>query len=78
MGLSATQRFLVKANLSTGTGEYFRWQNVGHSLGFTDAEADVAVRSLDQRKLAILLQNGDARILAAGRAMASRLESKAQ
>ena len=76
MGLSNSQRFLIKANASTGAGEYFRWQQVGDALGYSGAETDQAVRSLADRKLLIRLLEGNARILDAGRALATRLGSK--
>jgi hypothetical protein len=76
MGLSSSQRFLVSACRSAGPGEYFRWQQVGADLGYSESETHEAVRSLDQRKLLILLVEGNARVLDAGRALAERLATK--
>jgi len=72
--MSTTQRFLVEANRLAGGSDYFRWRAVGTSLGFSESEADQAMRSLNDRKLVILLLEGDARILAAGRRLALQLD----
>jgi len=76
MGLSTAQKFLVEANRSTGTGEYFRWRTVGTTLGYSEEESHRAVRSLDERKLLILLNDGNARMLVSGRQLAARLLAK--
>ena len=70
--MSATQRFLVEASRAAGTGCYFRWQAVGSSLGISAAESERTMRSLDERKLVILLLDGDARLLDAGRRLAEK------
>ena len=77
MGLSTTKQFLVQAFLKAGAQDYFRWRDVGEGLGITEAQALSAVKTLDEQKLLILLVNGQARLLNAGRAMAGRLEGKA-
>ncbi|HEY7115508.1 MAG TPA: hypothetical protein VH475_02920 [Tepidisphaeraceae bacterium] len=77
MGQSATQRFLCAAHRATGAGDYFRWETVGTALGFADGDSRRAVESLDQRKLVILLREGNARMLPAGRQLAVELEFRA-
>lgn len=76
MGLSVTQRFLVGAIRAAGAGDYFRWDSVGTSLGYSPAEADQAMKSLDERKLVVLLQEGAARLSIAGRRLGGQLEAK--
>ena len=76
MGLSTSQQFLVQAHRAAGSGDYFRWRAVGVAVGLSDAESDQAVRSLDARRLLVLLSEGEARLLAAGRDLARRLEAK--
>jgi len=76
MGLSAAQQFLVEATRTAGRSDYFRWQSVGAAIGFSTAQSDTAVRSLGDRKLVILLLEGNARLLDAGRQLAARLEAK--
>ena len=76
MGLSTAQQFLVQATRAAGTDDYFRWQSVGTAIGLTPTQSGVAVRSLGDRKLVILLLEGNARLLAAGRQLAGRLEAK--
>jgi hypothetical protein len=73
MGLSSAHRFLCEANRAAGTGEYFRWQAVGAALGYTDDQSIRALNSLDDRKLLILLVEGNARLLGAGRRLAHEL-----
>jgi hypothetical protein len=72
--MSSTQRFLVAAYQAVGAGEYFRWGPVGERLGYTEERAGELVRSLDERKLVILLLEGNARLLTAGREVAMRLD----
>jgi hypothetical protein len=76
MGLSATQRFLVEANLSANAEGYFASHAVGAAIGYTALESDSAVRSLSERKMVIGLDHGQARLLAAGREMALQLKTK--
>ncbi len=76
MGMSNSQRYLVAASLATGAGDYFHCRQVGQTLGYSDAETNAALQSLDDRKLLILLVEGNARLLATGRALASRLETR--
>jgi hypothetical protein len=75
MGLSTTRRFLVEAT-RTAAGDYFRWRQVGVALGHSEAEAGRLIQSLNDRKLIILLRDGDARLLTAGRDLARQLEAK--
>ena len=77
MGMSAAQQFLVEATRSAGRTDYFRWQSVGLAIGFSPAQSDNALKSLGERKLIILLSEGNARLLDAGRQLAARLEAKA-
>jgi len=74
MGLSSAHRFLREASRAAGAGDYFRWQAVGAALGYTDDQSIRAVNSLDERKLLILLVEGNARLLGAGRRLAQELE----
>ena len=76
MGLSVTQRFLVEAARACGDGEFFRWPLVGAALGFSPSESDRAIQSLNERKLVIALASGDARLLAAGRQLVTRISAK--
>ena len=46
MGLSVTQRFLCEACRLAGTQDYFRWGDVGAALGYSDAQSEIAMRSL--------------------------------
>lgn len=78
MGLSASQEFMVLACRLAGAGDYFRWQEVGTSMGYTPQQTDELVSSLDQRKLLIRLQDGAARMLAKGKELASRMDGKLQ
>jgi hypothetical protein len=68
--------FLVGAIRAAGPSDYFRWDAVGTSLGYSQAEADQAVKSLDERKLVVLLQEGGARLSSTGRQLAGKLEAK--
>jgi hypothetical protein len=77
MGLSATQAFLVGAYRAAGPEQYFRWRDVGVGLGYSGKQSEHAVRSLDERGLLVLLTEGNARLCAAGAALASELEKKA-
>lgn len=74
MGMSTSRRFLLKACRSGTPTDYFRWREVGTSLGYGDMETEQAVRSLDAQKLVILLHDGNARLLKAGRELADQLE----
>jgi hypothetical protein len=74
MGLSSSHRFLREANRAAGAGDYFRWPAVGAALGYTDDQSIRALSSLDERKLLILLVEGNARLLGAGRRLAQELE----
>lgn len=74
MGLSSSLRFLREANRIAGAGDYFRWTAVGAALGYSDDKSIRAVKSLDERKLLILLVEGQARLLGAGRRLAAELE----
>ena len=76
MQLSVAQRFLVEATRATGPDEYFRWHAVAATLGYSEAEARQAMQSLDDRKLVILLLEGNARLLDAGRQMGAKLEAR--
>ena len=76
MGLSSTQRFLVEASRATGSGDYFRWRQVGATLGHSEAESGRLIQSLNDRSLLILLQEGNARLLPAGRDLARRLDAR--
>jgi hypothetical protein len=76
MGLNFSQQFLVEAARAAGSGDYFRWEAVGISLGLSPSESDQAVRSLNDRKLVILLLEGDARLLEACRQLATRLAAR--
>src|SRR5947209_15970906 len=69
--MSSTQRFLAEASRAAGTGRYFRWRTVGSSLGFSAAETEKTMRALDERKLVVMLLDGDARLLDAGRQLAT-------
>ena len=60
----------MEASRAAGPGNYFRWQSVGSALGFSAAQSEQTMRSLDERKLVILLLDGDARLLEAGRRIA--------
>jgi hypothetical protein len=75
MGLSSSLRFLREANRIAGTGDYFRWSAVGAALGYSDDQSIRALESLDERKLLILLVDGHARLLRAGRRRAAELEA---
>lgn len=76
MGLNISQQFLLEAARAAGSGDYFRWAAVGISIGLSPSESDQAVRGLNDRKLVILLLEGDARLLEAGRQLATRLAAK--
>ena len=76
MGLSSTHRFLCEAHRVAGAGDYFRWTQVGASLGYSDDQSIRALKSLDERKLLILLVEGHARLLAAGRRLATQLDAR--
>src|SRR5260221_6672513 len=76
MALSASRTFLVNAYRKAGNQDYFRWRDVGTSMGYSEAQSLSAVQSLDEHKLLILLVGGDARLLSTGRDLASRLEAK--
>ena len=76
MGLSATQSFLLAAHRSAGVSEYFRWHAVGAALGYSEAQSQSAMQSLGERRLFIVLSDGNARLLDAGRPRALRLERK--
>jgi len=76
MGLSTSQRFLVEANRAAGATDFFRWRGVGSTLGYSDQQAGEAVQSLGSRKLCLMLADGEVRLLAAGRALAEKLELK--
>lgn len=76
MALSVTQQFLVQACRDANTEFYFRWHGVGTSIGLSEAQAQHAVQTLDERKLIRKLSNGDARILDAGKRMGASLETK--
>jgi hypothetical protein len=76
MGLNVSQQLLVEAARAAGSGDYFRWASVGTSIGLSPSESDQAVRCLNDRKLVILLLEGDARLLEAGRQLATRLAAK--
>ena len=75
--MNTTQRFLIEASRIVGAGDYFRWHTVGATLGYSPAEAEKAMQSLSERKLVMLLLDGDARLLDAGRQLAVRLASAA-
>jgi hypothetical protein len=77
MGLSVTQTFLVGACRAAGPEQYFRWREVGAGLGYSAEQSEHAVRSLDERGLLVLLTEGNARLCAAGAALATQLETKA-
>src|SRR4051812_28263126 len=76
MGLSTTQQFLVEAARAAGAGDYFRGRQVGVTPGYAEAESGRLIQSLNDRSLLILPQEGDARLLPAGRDLARRLEAK--
>ena len=76
MGLSTTKQFLLEASRNAGTQDYFRWRDVGEGMGYSEAQALSAVKTLDEQKLLILLVGGVARLLEAGRLLAARLEGK--
>jgi hypothetical protein len=76
MGLSITKLFLMEANRAAGGTDYFRWRTVAGALGCSEADARGAMQSLDERGLAILLADGEARMLPPGRVLAINLESK--
>jgi hypothetical protein len=69
--MSTTQRFLIEASRAAGSGRYFRWRSVGSTLGYSAAESEKTMRALDERKLVVLLLDGDARLLDAGRQLAA-------
>ena len=77
MGLSTSKQFLLEASRQAGTQDYFRWRAIGEGIGYSEAQSLSAVKSLDEQKLLILLIDGTARLLDAGRVMAGRLEGKA-
>ena len=77
MALSATHRFLVEANRLAGPDFYFRGQAVAAALGYSEEETEMAMRSLDHRKLLIRLTDGQARLRASGRTLARMLEARA-
>ena len=76
MGLSTTQRFLVGAIRAANTEGYFASHAVGAALGYSAVQSDAAIRSLGERRMLIELERGQARLLAAGREFAARLETK--
>ena len=76
MGLSTSQRFLIEANRVAGANDCFRWQGVGEALGYSPAQAGVAVQSLGDRRLLVPLADGEVRISPAGRILAEKLELK--
>lgn len=76
MGLSATQQFLLGAHRAAAAEDYFRWHAVGATLGYSEAQSRAALQSLNERKLVILLTDGNARLLDAGRQLAIQLERK--
>jgi hypothetical protein len=76
MGLSSTQCFLREAHRAAGPGDYFRWAAVGRTLGYPDDRSIRALKSLEERKLLILLVEGNARLLQAGRRLAVELEAR--
>jgi hypothetical protein len=76
MGLSTSQRFLVEGNRAAGSGDCFRWRGVGSTLGYSDAQAGEAVQSLGERRLLVMLADGEVRISPAGRQLAEKLEVK--
>ena len=77
MGLSTSQRFLIEAGRVAGPEDYFRWREIGDTLGYTEAESSTAARSLCERKLLVILSDGDARLLPAGRERVEQLRTKA-
>ncbi len=76
MGLSASQRFLVEGNRAAGAGDCFRWRGVGDTLGYSHAQSGEAVQSLGERRLLVVLADGEVRISPAGRQLAEKLEVK--
>jgi Mn-dependent DtxR family transcriptional regulator len=75
MALSPTNRFLREAYRIAGPADYFRWADVARALGYSDDKSIRALQSLDQRKLLIVLVEGNARLLRAGRELAARLDA---
>jgi len=76
MAVSERHRFLLAAAEATGAGDYFHWQRVGDALGWTDTDARQAMKSLENQSLVIALQDGQARLLASGRTLATKLASQ--
>lgn len=76
MGLSISQQFLIEAERAVGPDNCFRWHGVGVALGLTQTESSQAMQSLSDRKLVLLLLEGEARLLDAGRQLAGRLRTK--
>ena len=73
--MNPTQRFLIEASRTVGAGDYFRWHTVGAALGYSAAESERTMQVLSERKLVILLLDGDGRLLEAGRRLVVRLKS---
>lgn len=73
--MKPTQQFLIEASRTVGASDYFRWHTVGAALGYSVAESERTMRVLSERKLVMLLLDGDARLLDAGRQLAARLKS---
>lgn len=76
--MSAAQQFLLEAARAAGAGGYFRWNAVGLAVGLTASQSHQAMRSLNDRKLVLLLLEGDARLLDAGRVLAARVAGQTQ
>ena len=76
MGLSATQSFLVGAYRAAGPDQYFRWRDVGTGLGYSGEQSENAARSLDERGMMTMLNDGNARLCGPGIALAVQLEKR--
>ena len=76
MGLGATQAFLVGAYRAAGPDLYFRWRDVGTGVRYSGEQSEHAARSLDERGMLTMLNDGNARLCAPGIALAVQLEKR--
>lgn len=76
MGLSTSQRFLLEADRAAGHGDVFHWRHVGTALGYSETQSTQALDSLGQRRLLLVLSDGQVRLNPAGRQLATKLAGK--
>jgi hypothetical protein len=76
MGLSTSQRFLLEADRAAGHSDVFHWRRVGETLGYSETQSGQALDSLGQRRLVLVLSDGQVRLSPAGRQLAVKLATK--